>query len=112
MPDSTPAPLEIGVTALDGWRKAGRAVAILDVREPWEVERAALAGALAIPMGQVPERLAEIPDESPLVVVCHHGGRSMRVAMWLRRNGRPGAVNLAGGIDAWSRQIDHTIPVY
>ncbi|WP_298725375.1 rhodanese-like domain-containing protein [uncultured Ferrovibrio sp.] len=109
---SSAAPLEIDVTELDAWRKAGRDVAVLDVREDWEVATVALEGAKHIPMRQVPERVAELPKDRPLVVMCHHGGRSRQVTGWLRQNGFPQAINLAGGIHAWAEQIDPSMAKY
>ncbi len=104
--------LEIDVATLAAWREAGRPHAVLDVREPWEVALAPFTGALAVPMGELPGRLAELPRDAPLVVLCHHGGRSLRVTYWLKAQGLSAAVNLRGGIDAWSSEIDATVPVY
>ncbi|MCU0986098.1 MAG: rhodanese-like domain-containing protein [Acetobacteraceae bacterium] len=105
-------PFEIAPATLAAWRQDGLAHAVLDVREPWEVEIAALEGALLVPMGEVPARLGELPADRPLVVLCHHGGRSMRVTAWLRSRGLANAVNLGGGIDAWSREVDPAVPTY
>ncbi len=105
-------PIEIEPATLAAWRQQGVAHAVLDVREPWEVEIAGLAGALCVPMGEVPARLGEMPADVPLVVLCHHGGRSMRVTAWLRSRGLGNAVNLGGGIDAWSREVDPAVPTY
>lgn len=89
---------------------------LLDVREAWEVERAAIpappGGALHIPMGEIPARLAELPRERPLLCVCHHGMRSLQVTLFLRHQGFENALNVAGGIDAWSLQIDPGVPRY
>lgn len=104
--------LEIDVGTLAAWRAGGQPHAVLDVREPWEVALAAFPGALAVPMREIPARVAELPRDVPLVVLCHHGSRSLRVTYWLRAQGLAQAVNLRGGIDAWSSQIDATIPAY
>jgi rhodanese-related sulfurtransferase len=112
MPDAVDSPLEIDAAALDELRRAGEPHTVLDVREAWEVTICALEGSLAIPMNEIPERLAEIPADSPLVVVCHHGARSLNVTMWLRGQGYDRAVSLAGGIDAWARQFDPGMSVY
>ncbi len=89
---------------------------LLDVREPWEVAtaRIALPGArsLDIPMQAVPARLAELPDEQPIVCICHHGGRSAQVVAFLLRQGRTDVYNLAGGVHAWAMQVDPSVPVY
>ncbi len=102
----------ITVHELAAWRKAGTPHALLDVREPHELDICALEGALHIPMAQVPARLANIPADIPLAVMCHHGGRSQTVVNFLRRAGRGNAANLEGGIDAWSRDIDSGVPRY
>ncbi len=97
---------------LAAMRDAGEEFVLLDVREPDELERAAIAWALPIPMGEVPERLAELPADRPIAVLCHGGFRSARVTAFLNANGFPQAVNVAGGIDAWSHTIDPSVPVY
>ena len=85
---------------------------LLDVREPEELEQAAIAGAHHIPMRQVPERLGELPRDKPIVVFCHAGGRSRRVAQFLVENGFEQVFNLDGGIDAWSRTVDERVGRY
>ncbi len=106
------APLEIGVAELDAWRKSGKDVAVLDVREGWEVATVALPGTVNIPMQQIPQRVTELPRDKPLVVMCHHGGRSRQVTGWLRQNGFTQATNLAGGIHAWAEQIEPGMATY
>lgn len=86
---------------------------LLDVREPWEVETASIDGAKLIPMGDVPSRAhQELDPEEHIVVVCHHGVRSMNVTAWLRQQGFEQAQSMRGGIDAWSRQVDGNVPLY
>ena len=85
---------------------------LLDVREPWEYEKAHIEGALFIPMREVPARLAQIDEAKEVVAICHHGGRSMQVAMFLEKNGFNRVHNLVGGIDAWSRTVDPAVPLY
>lgn len=85
---------------------------LLDIREPFEYEICRLPNATLIPMGEVPIRLTELSKERPLVVYCHAGVRSARVVAWLRRQGFDNAQNLAGGIDAWSCEIDPYVPRY
>jgi rhodanese-related sulfurtransferase len=86
---------------------------LLDVREPWEFDTARLADSLLMPMGDVTSRAhAELDPDAHIVVVCHHGQRSLSVAMWLRGQGFEQAQSLAGGIDAWSRLIDAAVPRY
>ena len=85
---------------------------LLDVREPWEYERARIEGARLVPMRELPARVAEIDDDKEVVAICHHGGRSMQVAMFLERQGFRRVHNLMGGIDAWSRTVDPSVPTY
>ncbi|MCG2575532.1 sulfurtransferase [Dechloromonas sp. XY25] len=79
---------------------------LLDVREPWELELCRLAGSQHIPMHLVPMRCAEIDTDRDIVVICHHGARSMQVAMFLERQGFDSVLNLSGGVDAWAGEID------
>jgi rhodanese-related sulfurtransferase len=97
---------------LAGWLEQPDAPVVLDVREPWEVATASLPGSLAIPMREIPGRLAELPDQRPVVCLCHHGMRSAQVAMFLQRQGFDAVFNLTGGIDAWSRDVDPSVPTY
>ena len=87
-------------------------VVLLDVREHEELDRAALAFARHIPMTQVPTRIDELDSESTIVVMCHSGMRSMRVASFLASQGFSNVFNLAGGIDAWACEVDSSIPRY
>jgi rhodanese-related sulfurtransferase len=91
----------------------GDEITLLDVRESWEFETAKMAGAKLVPMGDVPSRAhQELDPEDHIVVVCHHGVRSMNVTAWLRQQGFEKAQSMRGGIDAWSRQVDGSVPVY
>lgn len=103
---------EITVADLAAWRRDAVPHDLLDVREPWEFDMVAVDGSLKIPMGQIVGRTEELSRDRPVVVMCHHGGRSARVTMWLRANGFPQAVNLAGGIDDWAASVDPTLPRY
>jgi rhodanese-related sulfurtransferase len=85
---------------------------LLDVREPWEFERARIEGAQLVPMREVPARLEEIDQSKPVVAICHHGGRSMQIALYLEKAGYNNVHNLAGGVDAWSRTVDPAVPLY
>lgn len=88
---------------------------VLDVREPWEVQTAAVKPAgfdvLALPMRDIPGRLAELQPEQPVACLCHHGMRSQQVARYLEQNGFTDVVNIQGGIDAWSA-LDPSVPRY
>jgi rhodanese-related sulfurtransferase len=85
---------------------------LLDVREPWEVATAHIAGCVEIPMRDIPARSEELDDEAQVVCICHHGARSANVGMFLEGRGFKQVFNLQGGIDAWSRQVDPTVPLY
>ena len=95
-------------------RKAGEAVHLLDVRQQWEHETAALPDSQLIPLDQLMARAAEIqpPEGALLVVYCHHGIRSLSAAAFLQQEGLANVASLAGGIDAWSQQIDPAVPRY
>ena len=86
--------------------------ALLDVREDWERALCLIAGSIEIPMGTLPTSLDRIDPDRPVVALCHHGVRSLRVAAWLRHQGFAQAVSLAGGIDAWSIFVDPSVPRY
>ena len=91
----------------------GEQFILLDVREPWEFETAHMDGAKLMPMGDVPARAhQELDPEDHIVVICHHGVRSMNVTAWLRQQGFEKAQSMCGGIDAWSRRMDSKVPVY
>ncbi len=103
---------EITVDELRRRRAAGEDFVLLDVREPEEVATAALTWATVIPMREIPTRFGELPHDKSIVCMCHHGTRSEHVARFLAANGYDNAVNLAGGIDAWSTAIDPSVPRY
>jgi sulfur-carrier protein adenylyltransferase/sulfurtransferase len=102
---------QISVMELKQRREAGEEVFLLDVREPFEYQIAQIGGTL-IPMNDVPQRMAEIPRDRDVVVQCKSGGRSQRVAEFLHQAGYTQVKNLAGGILAWSDQIDPKVPKY
>jgi rhodanese-related sulfurtransferase len=89
---------------------------VLDVREPAELRTASIKPVgfelVAIPMNEIPQRLSELDADRPLACLCHHGARSQRVAMFLAANGFTQVANIAGGIDAWSREVDPSVPSY
>jgi adenylyltransferase/sulfurtransferase len=90
------------------------ALLLLDCRTPEEHATANIAGSLLLPMQELPERVAEIAawKDRPIIVHCHHGMRSLRVAKWLREQGFTLAQSMQGGIDAWSTDVDPTVPRY
>jgi len=104
---------EITAEELKGKLDAGESLTVLDVREPWEFETAKISGAKLMPMGEVPSRAhQELDPDDHIVVVCHHGVRSMNVTVWLRQQGFEKTQSMRGGIDAWSRRVDQKVPVY
>ena len=107
-------PIDIDVQAVKKLRDDQESFLFLDCREPGEVATARIDGTLHIPMREISARLAELkPHQQGRVIVhCHHGGRSLRVTQFLRQQGFDKAQNLAGGIDAWSVEIDPSVPRY
>ena len=92
---------------------AKQSFTLLDVREPWEFETARIETAKLMPMGEVPSRAhQELDPEEHVVVVCHHGVRSMNVTVWLRQQGFEKVQSMRGGIDSWSRRVDARVPTY
>ena len=85
---------------------------LLDVREGWEINICALPAAVHIPMGQIPARIGELSPEQEMVVVCHHGVRSLHIANFLASRGFSKLSNLQGGVDAWAREIDSAMHTY
>lgn len=92
-------------------RERGEDLTLLDVREEWELGIASVPGVVHIPMGEVATRIGELDASKETIVLCRSGRRSLEVAKYLQQNGFR-AVNLAGGILAWSRDVDATIPTY
>ncbi|MEO6835751.1 MAG: rhodanese-like domain-containing protein [Candidatus Tumulicola sp.] len=97
---------------LRAWKDSGKEYVLLDVREPVERALASVSGALTIPMTEVHARVADIPAGKPLVVMCHYGERSARVARFLVTYGFTDVYNLEGGIDAYASHLDPTVNRY
>jgi rhodanese-related sulfurtransferase len=86
---------------------------LIDVREPWEFAATSVGGSVPIPIDEIPVRaLTELDRGERLVVMCHHGVRSMNVTLWLRQQGFEQAQSMRGGIDAWSREVDPNVTRY
>ena len=85
---------------------------LLDVREPWEFRVCQIEGSQLIPMGQIPTSLKALDPQRETVVICHHGIRSRQVAMFLEYQGFADVINLAGGVDAWARDVDRKMATY
>lgn len=104
---------QIQPAQLANWLETGPAPLLLDVREAWEAAIGQIEGSLHVPMHQVPVRLAELLGaDRPIICYCHHGMRSMQVAMFLEHHGAGTVYNLVGGIDAWARLVDPGCPRY
>jgi rhodanese-related sulfurtransferase len=103
---------EITVQELKARRDRGETPLVLDVREGWELQLACIPDVVHVPMNEVPARLAELSRDAETIVMCHAGGRSMRVAQYLANQGFTNVANLAGGIAAWSHWVDATVPQY
>jgi len=112
MPESLP--IDIDVRSVKQMQDSGEKFVLLDCREPNEVATAKIAGSVHIAMRQIPGRLAELEPhkDARIVVHCHHGGRSLRVTQFLRQQGFGQVQNMAGGIDAWSLEVDQAVPRY
>jgi rhodanese-related sulfurtransferase len=85
---------------------------LLDVREPWEFSICRIEGSQSIPMRQIPATAAQLDPDRETVVICHHGIRSYQVARYLEQRGFSRVINLEGGVAAWARDQDPTMPVY
>jgi rhodanese-related sulfurtransferase len=85
---------------------------LLDVREAWELSIARIDPSMHMPMNDVPDRLDELNPDQEIVVLCHHGRRSRQVVAFLKQSGFRQVLNLVGGIDAWSTEVDQGVPVY
>jgi len=108
-------PLEISIAAAKAKLDAEPRTILLDVREPQEYELAHIDGSLLIPMNTVPaelQKLEALADDADILVLCHHGVRSLQVAAWLQARGIENAVSIRGGIDRWSAEIDPAVARY
>jgi rhodanese-related sulfurtransferase len=103
---------DLDVQALSARLKQGESPVLLDVREKWEYDIAALPNAKLVPLGTLQQATPTLDRNADYVVYCHHGGRSAMAAQWLRAQGFAQVANLEGGIDAWSLEIDASVPRY
>ena len=105
--------LEITVEQLKQQLASANPPLLLDVREQWEFDTANIQCSKLMPMGEIPSRAhQELDEEQHILVLCHHGMRSLSVAAWLRNQGFEKAQSISGGIDAWTRAIDPKVPLY
>lgn len=87
-------------------------VLLLDVREKWEFEICHIEASQNIPMGNIPDVIDELNADVETVVICHHGARSLQVAMFLEGKGFSDVINLDGGVDAWAKTVDPNMQQY
>ena len=85
---------------------------LLDVREPWEFDKASIEGSILIPMRSVPHQLQQLDSEKETIVICHHGIRSRMVCQFLESQGFSNVINLRGGVAAWAADVDRKMPTY
>jgi rhodanese-related sulfurtransferase len=85
---------------------------LIDVREPWEFEYCRIEGSVLIPLGELAARIDELPDDRPLVIVCHHGNRSWLAAAMLKQGGFDEVHNLRGGVEEWAAEVEPTMKRY
>ena len=90
----------------------GDKLVLVDVREEWEYSLAKVDGSILIPLGTLPQSLAQLNRDSEIIAICHHGMRSADATNFLLQQGFPNVKNLVGGIDAWSIQVDGAVPRY
>ncbi|MBD54033.1 MAG: rhodanese [Rhodopirellula sp.] len=114
MSEQAEMPIEIDVATVNEMQQKEEAFLLLDVREQNEYDIAKIEGSVLLPMSELRLRLEELEphQDSRIVVHCHHGGRSMQVTQALRERGYANAQNMAGGIDAWSLQVDSGVARY
>lgn len=112
MNDSSDLPMEMSIDDSKAWLESDQPPLLVDVREPHEVDICQIEGSLKIPMGSIPDSLDALPKDRPVLVHCHHGGRSMRVTQYLRERGFDKAVNMGGGIDQWAEKYDSDMQRY
>lgn len=107
-------PLEIDCQSVKGKLDAGEKFLLLDCRERDEYETVHIDAATLVPMSELMERVGELEPyrDSEVVIHCHHGGRSLKVASWLKQQGFQNAKSMAGGIDEWAQLIDKSLPRY
>ncbi|NMM11132.1 MAG: sulfurtransferase [Polaromonas sp.] len=111
---------QLSPSQFTAWRDTARTPVVLDVREPWELQTASVKEdgftLVHIPMRDIPTRLDELQNllgtGQPIACLCHHGMRSLQVANYLMQSGFTEVVNLQGGINAWSQQVDPSVPLY
>jgi rhodanese-related sulfurtransferase len=112
MPEDLLANIEITPRQVKDLLARGEKFLFVDVREKWEYDTARIEGTTPIPLREVPSNLASLAEAGEIVLLCHHGMRSLDAAAWLRSQGVQGARSMAGGIDRWSAEVDPGVPRY
>jgi len=103
----------INVNSLKEWLDSEKSIFLLDVRESWEFDHCKIPGSVNIPLSEIQQKITDIDDKQSVVLICHHGARSFNAGMFLESTGAQCQFyNLEGGIDAWSEQIDNSVPRY
>lgn len=112
--NATPLPVNVDVQTVKRWQDEGEDFILLDCREQVEFDFVRIPGSQLIPMSEIQQRFDELLPlrERKIVVHCHHGGRSLQVTNWLRQQDFTHVQNMSGGIDAWSVEIDSSLPRY
>ena len=104
---------EVSPSQVKSLQQSGGTFTLVDVREPWEYAASHTEGSKHIPMGDIPTRAhQELDPEDHIVVMCHHGVRSLSVTNWLRQQGYEKVQSMRGGIDGWARTVDPKVPLY
>ena len=106
--------MEVDCQTVKAKLDAGEDFVFIDCREQKEYDLVRIEGAQLIPMSEIPTRVGELEahKDSEIIIHCHHGGRSLNVARWLKNNGFSNPLSMAGGIDVWAQEIDTTLPRY
>jgi rhodanese-related sulfurtransferase len=112
MTEDLMANIEITPREAEALLAKDKSVLLIDVREPWEYERARIEGAKLIPLREIPSNLQQIENSENVILHCHHGMRSLDAAVWLRQQGVTGARSMTGGIDRWTTEVDPLVPRY
>lgn len=104
---------EFSAPELKAWLDSGKEnFILLDVREPWEFDKARIDGSTLIPMRSIPSRTGELDPDQEIIVICHHGIRSRMVCQFLENQGFSNLINLNGGVAAWARDVDNKMETY
>jgi len=104
---------EFSASELQGYLEtASTRPLLLDVREPWEFDKACIEGSTLVPMRTIPGRLQDFNPDQEIVVICHHGIRSRMIGLYLENHGFSNIINLTGGVEAWAREVDPDMETY